>query len=105
MWEILLGYALEKVFGANTTAFEIGGEYVQTTVPGNAAPQAVGKATVEPTVDVVTNPSLVCVAPDASTTRHYVQLGFNPFGPVLQKGAEEFLKLAGLDPYSKGEVA
>jgi len=105
MWEILLGYSLEKVFGARTSAFEIGGEYVQTSVPGDAAPQAVGKATVEPTVDVVTNPSMVCVAPVSSSSRHYVQLGFNPFGPVLQKGAEEMLKLVGLDPYSMDEVA
>ena len=63
MWEILLGYGLEKIFGSQTTAFEIGGEIVQTTVPGNAAPQAVGKATVEPSTDVVTDPSLVCYAP------------------------------------------
>jgi len=104
MWEILLGYALEKVFGAHTSAFEIGGEYVQTTVPGDASPQAVGKATVEPTVDVVTNPSLVCVAPDVRPGRPMVQIGFNPFTPIITKGAEEFLKLTGQDPYSKGEV-
>jgi len=95
MWEIILGFALEKVFGAHTSAFEIGGEYVQTSVPGAAAPQAIGKATVEPSIDSITYPSLVRVANNSRPSRHYVQVGFNPFGPVLQKGAEDLLKLTG----------
>jgi len=104
MWEILLGYALEKVFGSQTTAFEIGGEYVQTSVPGAAAPQAIGTAIVEPTIDVVTNPSMVCVRPESTLGRPMLQLGGNPFTPIILKGAEELLKLTGQDPYSKGEV-
>ena len=95
MWEILFGYGIEKIFGKQTSAFEIGGHIVQTTVPGDATPQAIGKATLEPTIDVDTDPSLVCYRPQSSQPRHYVQIGFNPFGPVIQKGAEEFLKQTG----------
>jgi len=104
MWEIVLGYLLETIFAEDTTAFEIGDEIVQTSVPGDATPQAIGKAVVEPSIDIITNPSLVCVRPESTSGRHMVQFGFNPFTPVIQKGAEELLKLTGQDPYSKGEV-
>ena len=95
MWEILVGYGIEKIFGKQTSAFEIGGEYVQTTVPGNATPQAIGKATVEPVNHVDTDPSLVCYRPEVTRPRHMVQVGFNPFGPIIQYGAEELLKHTG----------
>jgi len=95
MWEILFGYGIEKIFGKQTSAFEIGGHIVQTTVPGDATPQAIGKATLEPTNDVDSDPSLVCYRPDSRKPRHYVQVGFNPFTPVLFKGAEELLKVTG----------
>jgi len=95
----LFGYGIEKIFGKQTTAFEIGGQYVQTSVPGDAAPQAIGKAAVEPDANVdVYNPSLVCTRPDTVPVRHGIQIGFNPFTPVVSKGAEEFIKMVGYDP-------
>jgi len=97
MWEILFGYGIEKIFGRRTAAFEIGGEIVQTSVPGDASPQAIGKATLEPSVDGVTNPSLVCYAPDPVVHRHKIQLGFNPFTPVLVEGARILIDKAGYD--------
>lgn len=95
MWEILFGYGIEKIFGKQTSAFEIGGHIVQTTVPADASPQAIGKATLERVNDVDTDPSLVCYRPEVTQPKHLVQVGFNPFGPVLQKGAEELLKRIG----------
>ena len=46
MWEILFGYGIEKIFGRHTTAFEIGGEIVQTSVSGIAPSQGISKITV-----------------------------------------------------------
>ena len=107
MWEILFGYGIEKIFGSKTTAFEIGGQIVQTTVPGDATPQAIGKATVESLDNSVVDtydPSLVCYLPERKQPRHYVQVGFNPFTPIIQKGAEDLMKLISKDPYETGEV-
>jgi len=104
MWEILLGFGLEYIFGSQTTAFEIGGEYVKTTVSGDAAPQTLSKAVVDSANDTNIDPGFVCYRPDHIEGRHMVQIGWNPFTPIVQRGAEELLKLAGQDPYSKGEV-
>jgi len=95
MWDILLHYAFEQIFAKHTSAFEIGGHIVETKVPTDATPQAIGKATVVPSNDVDIDQSYVCYRPEDSPGRHYVQFGFNPFGPVIQKGAEEFLILTG----------
>jgi len=97
MWEILFGYGIEKVFSRRTAAFEIGGHIVQTSVPGDATPQAVGKATLEPSTDVVTDPSLVCYAPEPVVHRHGIQLGFNPFTPVIVEGARILIEKIGYD--------
>ena len=92
MWEVLLGYALEKVFGSHTTAFEIGGEYVQTTVPRYDAPQTISKTTL----GFDNNNSALAGIGKKSTNlprvRQRVQVGFNPFTPIIIIGAEELYK-------------
>lgn len=103
MWEILFGYGLEKIFGKQTAAFEIGGEIVQTSVPGNASPQAVGKATLEPTSNIPITPELVCYAPESVYHRPGIQIGFNPFTPIIVKGAQEFIEAVGYDPMAGKE--
>ena len=94
MWEILLGYALEKVFGAQTTAFEIGGEYVQTSVPVDDPSPIFSKASLgfgntNTPFGVDTKDSTS--QPD-KRVRQRVQVGFNPFTPIIIIGAEELYK-------------
>ncbi len=107
MWEILFGYGIQRIYDKQTTAFEIGGEIVQTTVSGAESPQGIGKVTVaSQSLAVVTSSrnDINTSRNDSSKSRSLISVGFNPFGPVLIYGAEQLLKLTGQDPYSKGEV-
>ena len=106
MWEILFGYGIEKIYGRHTTAFEIGGEIVQTSVSGVEPSQGISKVTVatKPSTTDITSRSVNTTSSNESRSRPLIQVGFNPFGPVLIYGAEQLLKLTGQDPYSKGEV-
>lgn len=96
MWEILFGYGIEKIFGKQTTAFEIGGEIVQTTVSGVESPQGISKVTVAAKSSVIVshprNNTNTTRSNGSSKSRPLIQVGFNPFGPVLIYGAEQLLK-------------
>jgi len=96
LWEILLGYALEKIFGSETDAFEVGGTIVTTTDDVEQTSSPAGQISLADNSGVVYyDPSLVCSRPDSDNVRHGLQLGFNPFAPVLQKGAEVLLEQVG----------
>ena len=105
MWEILFGYTLEKIFGAHTDAFEVGNVIVQTTDDGTGTSSSTGQVSLATNNDVdYHDHTLVCSRPDELEHRPGIQIGFNPFTPIIVKGAEELLKIVNQDPYEKGEV-
>jgi len=95
LWEILLGYALEKIFGSETDAFEVGGTIVTTTDDVEQTSSPAGQISLADNSGVVYyDPSLVCSRPDVKVGLG-LQLGFNPFTPVIRRGAEVLLEEVG----------
>lgn len=90
LWEIILGYALETIFGEDIDAFEVGGTIVQTTDDVASTSPPAGQASLASNNNVdYHDPSLVCRKPETTKSRHMVQVGFNPFAPILIYGAEQ----------------
>lgn len=95
MWEILFGYALEKIFQCDRDAFEVGDTIVQTESSEDVSSPSISS------VVVAAKPSTIVAASrnntnrsrnNESKSRPLIQVGFNPFGPVLIYGAEQLLK-------------
>ena len=104
MWEILFGYALGKIFDCDRDAFEIGDKIVQTQSSEDVSSPSISQDIVDTMPTLGINAASIRSDRTESRSRPMIQVGFNPFGPVLIYGAEQLLKLAGQDPYSKGEV-